>query len=468
VKSFINSEFLLTTDASRTLFHGYAEKQPILDYHSHISPQDIAEDRHFENIAQLWLEGDHYKWRQMRANGVPEGSITGAAPAWEKFLAWAGTLERAMGNPLYHWSHLELRRYFGYEGVLNRASAKEVWEHCNNRLRDPAFSARNIIASSRVALLCTTDDPIDSLCWHAQLRQAQSFGTQVLPSWRPDKAIHIENPAFVDYLVQLGKVSGVCIDSFAALQESFKRRLDYFLSMGCRAADHGLTHMVFLPVSRTEVERIFAKRLRGEPLSADETAQYQTAFLRFAAQQYRDREMVMEIHYGCLRNNNTRMFEKLGPDTGFDCINNQTDGPKMAAFLDAVNADGGLPRMLLFSLNPQENAFIGALAGCFQNGAPLGRVQQGAAWWFNDHKTGMKEQLISFANLGLLGNFVGMLTDSRSLLSYSRHEYFRRILCDLIGGWVENGELPSDLEAIGKMLGDICHDNAVAFFGFSV
>ncbi|MFQ6828769.1 MAG: glucuronate isomerase [Acutalibacter sp.] len=465
MKAFLDDDFLLTTPTARRLYQ-VARSMPILDYHCHLDPKEIAQDRRFENITQVWLGGDHYKWRLMRANGVDEAYITGDAPDREKFQKWAETLELAIGNPLYHWSHLELRRYFGYEGVLNGDTAQEVWELCNQKLQEPAMSARSLIANSGVTLVCTTDDPADSLEWHQQLAQDSSFPVKVLPAWRPDAAMGLERPEYLDYLQRLGQAAGVEIRTYADLKEALLSRMAFFDKMGCRASDHALTVAVCQPASEEELERVFQKRLEGEPLTQEELAAFQTGFLRFVAGEYKRLGWVMQLHYGCRRNNNTRMFHKLGRDTGYDAVLQGTPSLEVAAFLDLLASQDALPRMVLYSLNPNDDEGLNSVIGCFQDGTPLGRIQQGSAWWFNDHKTGMVKQLTAFANGGLLGNFIGMLTDSRSFLSYPRHEYFRRILCELLGAWVENGEYPADWKALEKMVRGVCYNNAVEFFGF--
>ena len=465
MKAFLDDDFLLTTPTARRLYQ-VARSMPILDYHCHLDPKEIAQDRRFENITQVWLGGDHYKWRLMRANGVDEAYITGDAPDREKFQKWAETLELAIGNPLYHWSHLELRRYFGYEGVLNEDTAQEVWELCNQKLQEPGMSARSLIANSGVTLVCTTDDPADSLEWHQQLAQDSSFPVKVLPAWRPDAAMGLERPEYLDYLQRLGQAAGVEIRTYGDLKKALLSRMAFFDKMGCRASDHALTVAVCQPASEEELERVFQKRLEGEPLTQEELAAFQTGFLRFVAGEYKRLGWVMQLHYGCRRNNNTRMFHKLGRDTGYDAVLQGTPSLEMAAFLDLLASQDALPRMVLYSLNPNDDEGLNSVIGCFQDGTPLGRIQQGSAWWFNDHKAGMVKQLTAFANGGLLGNFIGMLTDSRSFLSYPRHEYFRRILCELLGAWVENGEYPADWKALEKMVRGVCYNNAVEFFGF--
>ncbi|MBR0154348.1 MAG: glucuronate isomerase [Lachnospiraceae bacterium] len=468
MKKFMGKNFLLESETAKHLFHDYAENMPILDYHCHISPKEIAEDRRFDNITQVWLGGDHYKWRIMRANGVDERYITGDAPDREKFQKWAETLELAIGNPLYHWSHLELQRYFGYEGVLNGETAEEVWNLCNEKLAQPSMSARNIIRQSGVTLLCTTDDPVDSLEWHEAIKADESFEVQVLPAWRPDKAVNIEKPTFAEYLAKLSEVSGVAIEGLEDLKKALCARLRFFADHGCLVSDHGIEYVYYQPADDETVDAILRRRLSGGEVSEQECLQYKTALLLWLGQQYADLGWAMQLHYGCKRDNNGFMFPKLGPDTGYDCVNNYAPSAQMADFLNALSQTGKMPKTILYSLNPQDNVNIQTIMGCFQEGPVVGKLQHGSAWWFNDHKTGMIEQMTTLANEGVLGNFIGMLTDSRSFLSYTRHEYFRRIMCNLIAGWVENGEYPCDERVLEKIVKGICYNNAVRYFGFDL
>ncbi len=468
MKAFMDEEFLLSTETAKKLYHEYAEVMPVLDYHCHLNPQEIYEDRKYENITQVWLGGDHYKWRQMRSNGVEEKYVTGDATDREKFQKWAETLEMAIGNPLYHWSHLELKRYFGYEGHLCGDTAEEVWNLCNAKLAEEGMSARGLIRQSNVTLVCTTDDPADSLEWHQKIAADETFDVQVLPTWRPEKAMSPEKPDYLDYLKKLSAASGVEINSYAALMEALKIRLDFFVSVGCRISDHSLAYVMYAPATDEEIEAIFAKRLAGELPTASEEAKFKTAMMIALGREYNKKGMAMQVHYGVKRDNNHAIFSKLGPDAGIDCINNFAPSSEMADFLNALAATDELPKTILYSLNPNDNASIGTIIGCFQDSSAIGKIQQGSGWWFNDHKTGMIEQMTSLANLGLLGNFIGMLTDSRSFLSYTRHEYFRRIMCDLIGGWVENGEYPADYKTLEKIVKGISYNNAVRYFGFDL
>ena len=468
MKPFMDKDFLLSTQTAQTLFHEYAEKTPVLDYHCHINPKEIAEDRKFDNITQVWLGGDHYKWRFMRSCGVDEHFITGDASDKEKFFKWAEVLGKAIGNPLYHWSHLELQRYFGYTGNLNKNTAEEVWNLCNAKLAEDSMSVRNLIRQSGVTLICTTDDPVDSLEWHAKIAADVSFDVQVLPAWRPDKAMNIEKPEYTDYLASLSKASGIAVNSFATLKEALKNRMDFFASMGCSVSDHALEYVMYYPASEETIEEIFSKRLSGQPVSREEELTFKTAFMIFAGKEYSRRNWVMQLHYGCKRDNNRLMYEKLGPDTGYDCINNYAPSAQMADFLNALIQTNELPKTIIYSLNPNDNQAIGTILGCFQDSTVVAKIQQGSAWWFNDHKIGMRDQMLSLANLGNLSGFVGMLTDSRSFLSYTRHEYFRRILCDLIGDMVENGEFPADMETLSEIVKGISYNNAVRYFGFDL
>ncbi len=465
MKAFMDKDFLLSTETAKHLYHDYAAPQPIIDYHCHLSPQEIYEDRRFDTITQVWLGGDHYKWRIMRAMGVEERLITGDAPDYEKFLAWAKTLSMAIGNPLYHWSHLELQRYFGYTGILNEDTAAEVYALCNEKLATPEFSARNLIRNSNVKTLCTTDDPADSLEWHKKIKD-DGFEVAVYPAFRPDQAVNIEKDGFADYLAKLGAAAEMEIDSFAALKKALSSRIDFFSSMGCRVSDHGLETVPYAPASGETVAAIFAKRLSGGALTAEETKQYKTALLLFLGREYARAGWVMQLHYGCIRNNAVRLFKKLGPDVGLDAIGSTAPADELAAFLNALDETGELPKTILYSLNPNENAVIETIMGCFQEAGAVGKLQHGSAWWFNDHKKGMTEQITSLASEGMLASFVGMLTDSRSFLSYARHEYFRRILCDIIGGWVENGEYPADEKALRAIVEGISYNNAKEYFGF--
>ena len=462
MKNFMDEDFLLSTDTAKHLFHDFAEELPIIDYHCHLSPQEIAEDVKFDNITRVWLGGDHYKWRQMRSNGVEERFITGDASDRDKFQKWAETLEMAVGNPLYHWSHLELQRYFDYHGALNGDTAEEVWNLCNEKLKN--MSARQLILSSNVEMVGTTDDPIDDLKWHKVIAADKSFPVKVLPSWRPDKAVNIEKDDFCGYMDKLAQASGMTISTFADVKDALTKRMEYFHEVGCVVSDHGLEYVAYAETSDEEVEGIFTKRMSGETLTGEEVGKYKMAILLHLGREYHRLHWVMQLHYGVKRDNNRRLFEQLGPDAGIDSISTSAPINELADFLNALEYTNQLPKTIIYSLNPIDNAAIGTIIGCFQSSDAVGKIQHGSAWWFNDNKTGMMEQMTSLANLGLLGNFIGMLTDSRSFLSYTRHEYFRRIVCELIGTWVENGEYPADDKSLCKIIQGISYYNAKRYF----
>ena len=463
MKKFMDEDFLLTTETAKNLYHNYAEKLPIIDYHCHLSPQEIYEDVRYENITQVWLGADHYKWRQMRSNGVEEKYITGDASDREKFQKWAETLEKAIGNPLYHWSHLELKKYFGYEGHLCGDTAQEVWDLTSEKLKQENMSARGLILQSNVDTICTTDDPIDSLEWHRKIKE-DGFEVKVLPAWRPDKAMNIEKADFAQYITKLAQVSGVEIKDFDSLIEALKNRMDFFAENGCTVSDHGLEYVMYESYEPAEVNEIVKTRLSDGVLTKTEERKYKTAFMTALGREYAKKNWVMQLHYGVQRDLNKKVFNALGPDAGIDAINTYSSSIEMGQYLNALAIDDSLPKTIIYSLNPADNAAIGTVIGCFQDSSAVGKIQHGAAWWFNDHKTGMMEQMTSLANLGLLGNFVGMLTDSRSFLSYTRHEYFRRIMCELIGGWVENGEYPDDEKALKQIVEGISYYNCKNYF----
>lgn len=466
--TFLDKDFLLTTDTAKRLYHEVAASCPILDYHCHIDPREIYEDRRYQNITQVWLGGDHYKWRLMRAAGVSERCITGDASDREKFQKWAEVLSKAVGNPLYHWSHLELQRYFSYHGLLNGDTAQAVWGHANAKLQCNGFSVRGLIAQSHVELICTTDDPADSLEWHQKLAADPTFHTVVLPAWRPDQAMNLEMPAYPDYLLRLGQASGASIRSFSGLKDALRNRMRYFHANRCRLSDHALEYVMYAPATDAQAECIFADRLAGKPIGKADELAFKTAFLLFMAEEYHRLGWTMQLHYGCRRNNNLGMYERLGPDAGYDCINTHTPSAQLAALLGAMEAAGALPKTVLYSLNPIDNAAIDSVCGCFQNEEALCKIQHGSAWWFNDHLEGMTAQLVSLANSGYLAGFVGMLTDSRSFLSYPRHEYFRRVLCRLLGQWVEEGLFPDDWGTLATIVRNVSYENARRYFNFPV
>ncbi|MBQ4364134.1 MAG: glucuronate isomerase [Oscillospiraceae bacterium] len=466
MKKFLDKNFLLDTPTAQALFHDHAKQMPIIDYHCHIDPKEIAQDRQFRNITEVWLGGDHYKWRLMRSAGVDEYYITGGASDREKFGKWAEVLSRAVGNPLYHWSHLELQRFFGYYGTLTPDTAQEVWELTEKKLASPEMSVRGLIKMSGVDVICTTDDPVDSLEWHRAIAEDKSFETKVYPAWRPDKAMNIEKPDFPQYIAKVSDASGITVNSFELLIKALSARMDFFDSMGCKVSDHGNNYVSYVPADRDVIEAIFSRGMKGIELTPKEIAEYKTAFMLEMGRQYSARGWVMQLHYGAKRDNNVRMYDKLGPDTGFDSINNYGPAAELADFLNALEYDGQLPRTIIYSLDPHANQVIDTLIGCFQSSEAVSKIQHGSAWWFNDHKTGMTEQLTSLGNLGYLAGFVGMLTDSRSFLSYPRHEYFRRILCNYLGNLVENGEFPADMDTLGSIVRDISYNNAKRYFRF--
>lgn len=466
---FMSEDFMLSGSTARKLYHGYAENMPIIDYHCHIDPKQIAENKKFNNITEIWLGGDHYKWRAIRSNGVEEKYVTGNASDYDKFKVWAATLPKLIGNPLYHWSHLELKTYFGYDGVLDEKTCDKVWELCNDKLREDAMSVRGIISRSNVKVICTTDDPVDSLIYHKAIAKDKSFGTTVLPAWRPDKGVNIDKDGFAAYIAKLSCASGVEIKDFASLTEAYCRRLDYFDSFGCRASDHGLDYIVCRKdYTEKDLDKIIASALSGKKVTLDDAERYKSALLLFFGREYKKRGWVMQLHYGVARNVNTLMFKELGPDTGFDAIANTNSIPALAQLFDAMNRRGDLPKTIIYSINPAENTPIVTVMGCFQGPEAKGKLQHGSAWWFNDSSIGMRAQLRELAACGVLGNFIGMLTDSRSFLSYTRHDYFRRILCDVIGEWVDRGEYPDDIEYLGSLVRDISYCNAEKYFDFQI
>ncbi len=461
----ITKNFLLTNPTAIKLYNDYAKDLPIIDYHCHINPQEIAENRKFNNITEVWLGGDHYKWRLIRSNGVDENEITGTADDRTKFEHFAEMLPKAIGNPMYHWTHLELKKYFGFSGSLNKANAQKVWELCNEKLKDDSMSVKGLIEQSNVALIGTTDDPVDDLYWHKEIAKQKDFKTKVIPSFRPDKAVNIEKDGFKEYLQKLSEVCGFKINTIADVKKALSLRLNYFYENGCRASDHGLDYAVFVPKSEKELNKILKAALKGKKISQKDADAYKTDILLHLGKEYANKGIVMQIHYGALRNTNTNMFKSLGADTGFDCISVKNCGEALSAFLNALETEKSLPKTILYSLNPNDNAMLDTFLGAFQGTEIAGKIQHGSAWWFNDTKNGMEAQLKSLGELSLLGNFVGMLTDSRSFLSYTRHDYFRRILCNLIGTLVEKGEYPNDQKALKEIIEGICYYNAKNYFG---
>jgi len=462
--NFIHDDFLLTTDAARELYHAHAEKMPIIDYHCHLPPAEIASDRHWENIAQVWLGGDHYKWRQMRSNGVDERFITGNAPDREKFGKWAETMDVLLGNPLFDWSQLELARYFGVYDRLGAKTAEDVWNTCNAALADPAFSARSLMTRSNVRMVGTTDDPTDSLEHHRAVRES-GFAVKVLPSWRSDKASKIDDSAAWNvWMDRLAASADMTVATWDDFLDALDRRHAFFEENGCCISDYGLNDVPAAPYTESEIRRIFAKVRGGGRATAEEALKFRSAWLYEGLAADARANWSAQIHYCALRNNNSKMFASLGPDIGMDSIGDWNCAESISRLWDRLEREGVLPRTVIYSLNPRDNEMLGAMIGNFQHGPEAGRMQLGAAWWFNDHKDGMLRQLETLASLGLLARFVGMLTDSRSFLSYTRHEYFRRILCAKLGTDIEKGALPDDREWIGGIVEDICFNNANRYF----
>ena len=462
--SFINDDFLLTTDAARELYHGYAEKMPIIDYHCHLPPAEIAEDKTWENIAQVWLGGDHYKWRQMRSNGVDERFVTGDASWHDKFVKFAETMEVLLKNPLFDWSHLELARYFGVEERLSRATAESIWERCNARLREPGFAARGFMVRSNVKAVCTTDDPVDTLEHHKAVADS-GFAVRVLPTWRSDKAGKIDEPAAWNaWMDRLAAAAGTPVRTWDDFLDAMDKRHAFFESRGCVVSDYGITEIFAAPYTTGEIKAIFRKVREGGVATPAEAYKFKSAWLYEGLCADARANWSTQLHYSCLRNANSRMMQKLGPDTGFDCIGEWNVAESLARLFDRLESEDALPRTILYSLNPKDNEMLASLMGSFQKGPDRGKLQLGAAWWFLDQKDGMKKQIEALAALGCLGNFVGMLTDSRSFLSYTRHEYFRRILCGKLGEEMARGEIPNDIAWVGGLVEDIAYNNANRYF----
>lgn len=476
MKPFMDQDFILETDVAQKLFHGYAETTPIIDYHCHIDPNQIADDAHPANITELWLGGrtpaggyfgDHYKWRLMRSAGVAEKYITGDASPEKKFTAWAGALQGAVGNPLYHWTHLELQRYFDIHEPLTRNNAAAVYAACNERLSQQDMSVRGIIKKSNVKLICTTDDPVDDLKAHEKIAADKSCEVTVLPAFRPDKAMRVDKPTFAPYIKQLEQVVGYPIETMDKLRRALLERIDYFEQRGCNVSDHALDSLFCVHASEDEMNVTLQKGKQGLPVSEKEYQAFHTDLLLTCAKAYKAKNWVMQLHFGCIRDNSSRMYDLLGADTGYDAMNDGFTAKGLSAFLNLLEKENALPRTILYSLNPADNGVIGTVMGAFQTNSDIpGRIQLGSAWWFNDHKTGMELQLRDLMNLGYIGGFVGMLTDSRSFLSYTRHEYFRRILCNVLGNLVENGEYPWDEAFLGQLVKNISYENARRYFRF--
>jgi len=466
MKAFLNEDFLLQSPTAQTLYHDFAAKMPIIDYHNHLVPQQIAEDKQFDNITQIWLYGDHYKWRAMRAHGVDEKYITGNASDEEKFMKWAETVPYTMRNPLYHWTHLELQRYFGVTELLNKDSAKRIYDHCSALLRTKEYSVRNLLLKMNVKALCTTDDPIDNLSYHKQIA-ASGFAIKVLPTFRPDKAMGVDDELiFVEYVNALAESAGQSIRNLSDYKAAIKSRHDFFHEAGCRLSDHGLEHIYAEEFTNEEIELIFERLITGKLISKKEKWQFKSAMLVYFAHLDHARGWTQQFHLGAIRNNNARLLGSLGPDTGFDSIGDFEQAKPLSAFLNHLDSTNQLAKTILYNLNPRDNELLATMTGNFQDGTIVGKMQFGSGWWFLDQKDGMEKQINALSNMGMLSHFVGMLTDSRSFLSFPRHEYFRRILCNLLGQDVENGELPADIAWLGKLVEDISYKNASAFFNF--
>jgi glucuronate isomerase len=468
MKKFIDKDFLLQTGTARTLYHEHAERQPIIDYHCHLNPALIAGDYQFKSLTEIWLGGDHYKWRAMRTNGIDEKYCTGSDTSdWEKFEKWAETVPYTMRNPLYHWTHLELKTGFGIEKLLSPRTAKEIYEECTAKLQTPEYSARNLMRKYKVKAVCTTDDPVDSLEHHSKIKN-DGFEINVLPTWRPDKAMAVENPpAFRSYIEELSRVSGVTISSFDDMIFALRKRQDFFAESGCKLSDHGIEEFYAADYTEAEIKALFNKVYGGKVLTGSEIIQFKSAMLVLFAEMDWEKGWTQQFHYGAIRNNNTRLFNKLGPDTGFDSIGVFLTAKAMAKFFDTLDRREKLTKTIIYNLNPSDNEMIATMIGNFQDGSIAGKMQFGSGWWFLDQKDGMEKQLNALSVLGLLSRFVGMLTDSRSFLSYPRHEYFRRTLCNLIGNDVENGLLPEEeLDFLGQMVEGISYYNAKNFFKF--
>lgn len=459
MKKFMDDNFLLSTDTAKNLYHDFAKDMPICDYHCHLNPKEIADNKRYDNITEIWLGGDHYKWRTMRSFGVEEKYITGDAIDYEKFEAFANVMPYLIGNPMYHWSHLELRRYFEIEETLSPKTCKMIWDKCNEIINSDNFSARAMIEKSNVKYIGTTDDPIDNLEYHIQIANDESFYCEVRPSFRPDKAVKIHGVDFAEYIGLLGKTENTEIEDYDTLLTVLEKRLDFFVQNGCNITDHSLERVYFREATLEEVDIIFKKALEGETLTIEDIEKYSTLTMISLGRMYNKHNMVMQLHIGALRNNNKRMFEKLGADVGFDSIDDGEIATSLSRLLDSLDETNELPKTILYCLNPKDNEVLGTMIGNFQGGGVAGKIQFGSGWWFNDQKDGMERQMMALSQLGLISQFVGMLTDSRSFLSYTRHEYFRRILCNYIGGLVENGEYPADMEILGEIVQNICYKN---------
>ncbi|MES2004909.1 MAG: glucuronate isomerase [Bacteroidota bacterium] len=466
MKNFLDENFLLENATAQHLYHSYAKQMPVIDYHCHLSPQQIANDHQFQNLSQVWLYGDHYKWRAMRTNGVDESYCTGDKTDKQKFDQWAATVPYTLRNPLYHWTHLELQRYFNVHDILNADSATKIYETCTGLLETPQYSVKNLLRKMNVALVCTTDDPVDSLEYHIQLKN-DGFEIPILPAFRPDQAMNVSSaPNFNNYVKKLEAVSGISVSTFDDFLYALQNRHDFFASVGCRVSDHGLEEIYAEDFTGSEIDTIFNKIHSGKELNDSEQRKFKSAMLIHFAEWDWEKGWVQQFHLGALRNNNARMLQQLGPDTGWDSIGDFSQAKALSLFLTKLDADNKLAKTIIYNLNPADNEVMATMIGNYNDGSVAGKVQFGSAWWFLDQKDGMVKQINALSNMGLLSRFVGMLTDSRSFLSYPRHEYFRRILCNLFGEEIEKGELPNDIEWVGKVIQDICYNNARSYFGW--
>ncbi len=466
MKQFLNEDFLLQTSTASRLYHEFAKDMPIIDYHNHLPPDQIAGDKNFENLTQIWLYGDHYKWRAMRANGVDESYCTGNKSDYEKFEKWAETVPYTLRNPLYHWTHLELQRYFDVHETLSPKNTKQVYEECSAKLKTPDFSVRNLLTKMKVEVACTTDDPMDSLEHHQAILKEGTFSTKVLPTFRPDKFILIENPNFADFIQKLGAIVNADINSYSELLKALRSRADFFASVGCRLADHGLEQIYAISFTEESANNVFKKVISKQNISSQEALTYKSAILHSLGVMYHSLGWTQQFHIGALRNNNIRALRNLGADTGWDSIGDWSQAQGISKFLGRLDEHDQLAKTIIYNLNPRDNELIAAMVGNFNDGSMAGKIQFGSGWWFLDQKDGMERQMNALSNMGLLSRFVGMLTDSRSFVSFPRHEYFRRILCNILGNEIENGELPNDIEWIGQMVQNICYHNAKNYFQF--
>ena len=462
----MGENFLLTNETAITLYRQYAQDLPIIDYHCHLSPKEIYENKQFKNITEAWLYGDHYKWRAMRANGIEEKYITGEASDYEKFLAWAKTVPMTIGNPLYNWTHLELQRFFGIHDILNEKSAPMIWEKVNKLLNDDEFSVRELIKKSGVEVICTTDDPVDSLQYHQNLSGIDDLAVRVLPSFRPDKGLEINRDGFRAWVDKLAESADTSINTYDDFLSALESRVDFFHEIGGRVSDHAIDTMMYADANKADIDQIFRSALAGEKISLEDEKKYKSYTLVFLGKKYASLGWAMQLHINALRNNNSRLLSTLGPDTGYDCMNDDLVAKPLVQFLDALDREDTLPKTILYSLNPRDNQVLASIIGSFQSGGIRGKVQFGTAWWFNDNKDGMLDQMKALANVGLFSQFIGMLTDSRSFLSYTRHEYFRRLVCNLLGEWVESGEVPDDQELLSEIVQGISYQNAKEYFNF--